>query len=121
MPPNSCRESGCKTQREFILVPNPLHILEQNLLAATVIKLCRQAVGVAGDSLSGFQGAVIFQKVRDPGGPERVKRIVGRQSSLLEHVRGVSAQKGIHSPLSFILRVITSFIIHYSKGPALSR
>jgi len=46
------------------------HVFEQNLLTAAVVKLCRPAVGVAGDSLSGFQGAVIFQKIRDPGGPE---------------------------------------------------
>jgi hypothetical protein len=36
------------------LVPNPLHVLEQNLLAAAVVEFCGPAVGVAGDSLSGF-------------------------------------------------------------------
>jgi hypothetical protein len=46
---------------------NPLHVLEKHLLAAAVIKLCGPAVGVAGDSLSGFKGAVIFQKIRDAG------------------------------------------------------
>jgi hypothetical protein len=51
-------------------VPNPLHILEQNLLAASVIKFRGSAVGVTGNALSGFQGAVIFQKIRDAGGPE---------------------------------------------------
>jgi hypothetical protein len=30
----------------------------------------------------GFQGAVIFQKIRDTGRPKRVRRIVRRQSSL---------------------------------------
>jgi hypothetical protein len=31
----------------------------------------RSAAGrVAGDSLSGFKGAVIFQKIRDPGCPD---------------------------------------------------
>jgi hypothetical protein len=34
--------------------------------AAVVVRL----VGVAGDSLSGFQGAVIFQKIRDASCPE---------------------------------------------------
>ena len=51
-------------------VPNPLHILEQNLLTAAVIEFRGPAVGVAGDSLSGFKGAVIFQKIRDAGRPE---------------------------------------------------
>ena len=49
---------------------NPLHVLEQNLLAAAVIEFRGPAVGVAGDPLSGFQGAVIFQKIRDTGRPE---------------------------------------------------
>jgi hypothetical protein len=47
-----------------------LHILEQNLLAAAVIELRGSAVGVASDSLSGFKGAVILQKIRDAGRPE---------------------------------------------------
>jgi hypothetical protein len=37
-------------------------------LAAAVIEFCGPAVGVAGDSLSGFKSAVIFQKIRDAGG-----------------------------------------------------
>ena len=49
---------------------NPLHVLEEDLLAAAVIKFRGPAVGVAGDSLSGFQGTVIFQKIRDAGRPE---------------------------------------------------
>jgi hypothetical protein len=53
-----------------ILVANPLHVLEQNLLTAAVVEFCGPAVGVAGDSLSGFKGAVIFQKIRDAGRPE---------------------------------------------------
>jgi hypothetical protein len=60
------------------------HILEQNLLAAAVIELRRSAVGVAGDALSGFKGAIIFQKIRDAGRPKRVRRIVSRQPRLLE-------------------------------------
>ena len=55
---------------EIRLVSNPLHILEQNLLAAAVIEFRGAAVGVTGDSLSGFQCAVIFQKIRDAGRPE---------------------------------------------------
>ena len=47
-----------------------LHVLEENLLAAAVIEFRGPAVGVAGDSLSGFKGAVIFQKIRDAGRPE---------------------------------------------------
>ena len=51
-------------------VPNPLHIFEQHLLTAAVIKLRGPAVGVAGYPLGGFQGAVIFQKICDPGRSE---------------------------------------------------
>jgi hypothetical protein len=47
-----------------------LHILQQNLLAAAIIEFRGSAVGVAGDSLSGFKGAVIFQKICDTGRPE---------------------------------------------------
>jgi hypothetical protein len=39
------------------LIPNPLHILDQNLLTALVIEFGGPAVGVAGDALSGFQPA----------------------------------------------------------------
>jgi hypothetical protein len=59
-----------KGESSSALIPDSLHILEQNLLAAAVIQLCGPAIGVAGDSLSGFQGAVIFQKIRDAGRPE---------------------------------------------------
>ena len=58
------------------LVSNPLHILQQNLLAAAVIEFRGPAVGVAGDSLSGFKGTVIFQKIRDTGRPKGVRGIV---------------------------------------------
>jgi hypothetical protein len=64
------------------LISDPLHVLEQNLLTAAVIKFRGPAVGVAGDPLSGLQSAVIFQKIRDARRPERVRRIVRRQSSL---------------------------------------
>jgi hypothetical protein len=43
-------------------IPNSLHVLEQHLLAAPVIEFCGPAVDVAGDSLGGFQGAIISRK-----------------------------------------------------------
>jgi hypothetical protein len=46
------------------------HILEQNLLTAAVIELCRPTVGVASDPLSRFKSPVIFQKIRDAGRPK---------------------------------------------------
>jgi hypothetical protein len=55
---------------EIKSIPNPLHVLEQNFLTAAIIELGGPAVGVAGDPLSGFKGAVIFQKIRDAGRPE---------------------------------------------------
>jgi hypothetical protein len=66
---------GC---RRRALIPYSLHVLQQHLLTAAVIELGGAAVGVAGDPLSGFQGAVIFQKVRDAGRPVRPK---GRRES----------------------------------------
>jgi hypothetical protein len=51
-------------------MPNPLHVLEQNFLAASIIEFRGPAVGVAGDALSGFQGTVIFQKIRDASRPK---------------------------------------------------
>jgi len=49
------------------LVPNPLHVLEQNLLPTAIVKFRGPTIGVASDSLSGFKSAVIFQKIRDAG------------------------------------------------------
>jgi hypothetical protein len=46
-------------------IPNPLHIFEQDPLTAAIIKFRGPAIGVASDSLRGFEGAIIFQKVRD--------------------------------------------------------
>jgi hypothetical protein len=51
-------------------IPNPLHILQKHLLTAAVIEFRGPAIGVAGNALSGFQGAVIFQKIRDASCPE---------------------------------------------------
>jgi hypothetical protein len=48
------------------------HIFEQHFLAAAIIEFRGPTVGMASDSLSGFKGGVIFQKIRDAGGPERV-------------------------------------------------
>ena len=49
---------------------NPLHVLEEDLLAAAVIKFRGPAVGVAGDSLSRFKSTVILQEIRDAGCPD---------------------------------------------------
>jgi len=54
-------------------VPDPFHILQEYLLAAAVIKFRGAAVDMAGDALSGFKGAVIFQKIRDAGRAERMR------------------------------------------------
>jgi hypothetical protein len=85
-------------------VPNPLHVFEQNLLSAPVIELGCPAVDVSGYSLSGFKSAVIFQKIRDAGRPERVRRIVRRQPRLFkpsfEHVRGIGAHKRLARQLA---------------------
>jgi hypothetical protein len=43
---------------------------EQNLLTAAVIEFRGAAIGVASDALSSFEGAVVFQKIRDTGRPE---------------------------------------------------
>ena len=67
-----------------------LHILEQNLLPAAVIELRGAAIGVTGDSLSGFKGAVIFQKIRDPVARNEWWRIMSRRktSLILDEGRG---------------------------------
>jgi hypothetical protein len=39
-------------------------------LTAAVIEFRRPTVGVAGDPLGRFKGPVIFQKIRDAGGPD---------------------------------------------------
>jgi hypothetical protein len=64
--------------KKLISIPNPLQmpssafrsILEENLLTAAVIEFRGSAVGMTGYSLVGFQGAVIFQKIRNPGRPK---------------------------------------------------
>jgi hypothetical protein len=47
------------------LIPNSLHILEQNLLSAAVIEFRRATVGAAGDPLGYFQRSSVLQKIRD--------------------------------------------------------
>jgi hypothetical protein len=37
------------------------------LLTAAIIEFCGPAVGMTGDSLSGYKGAIVFQKMRDAG------------------------------------------------------
>jgi hypothetical protein len=44
--------------------------LQEHLLSAAVIEFRGPAVGVACDSLSGFKGAIIFEKISNTGGPE---------------------------------------------------
>jgi hypothetical protein len=51
----------------LISISNPLHILQEYLLAAAVVELRGPALGVAGDPLGGFKGAVIFQKICNVG------------------------------------------------------
>jgi hypothetical protein len=43
-------------------------------LPAALVELGRPAIGVAGNSLSGFKSAVVFQKICDAGRPKRVRR-----------------------------------------------
>jgi hypothetical protein len=65
---NKDKESGlihALIYQRNLSIPNPLHVLKQNLLAAAVIEFRSPAVGAAGDSLSGFESAVIFEKIRD--------------------------------------------------------
>jgi hypothetical protein len=49
-------------------------MVEQNLLAATVIELGSTAVSVPGNALCGLKGTVIYQKIGDAGDSERVRR-----------------------------------------------
>jgi TIR domain len=53
-----------------VSIPNTLHVLQEHLLAAAIIELRCAAVSVAGDPLSGFKSAVIFQKIRDTSRPK---------------------------------------------------
>ena len=46
------------------------HIFEKHLLTAAVVEFRGAAVGAAGDALSGFEGAIVFQKVRDARRPK---------------------------------------------------
>jgi hypothetical protein len=61
---SSCRVD---TSSQVRLVSNPLHVLEQNLLSTTIIKLCGPAIGVASNPLSRLESAVILEKIRDTG------------------------------------------------------
>ena len=60
-------------------------------MVAAVIEFRRPAIRVAGDALSGFKGAVIFQKICDAGGPKRVRRRMSRQSACLSRLLSMSA------------------------------
>ena len=81
------------------LVPNPLHVLQKDLLAAAVIEFRGPAVGMAGDSLSGFKGAVILQKICDTGRPESMiadaRLYAGGFGPALDDAIGVLLAKGL--------------------------
>jgi len=49
------------------LISNPLHVLQEHLLPAAVIKLGGSAVSMACDPLGRFKSPGIFQKIRDAG------------------------------------------------------
>jgi hypothetical protein len=51
-------------------IPNPLHASSKTFWPRRSIEFRGSAVGVAGNSLSGFKGAVIFQKIGDAGRPK---------------------------------------------------
>jgi hypothetical protein len=59
-------------------VPDPFHILEQNLLTTAVVEFGSTTIGVPGNTLGGFERAIILQKIGDTACPERVGRIVSR-------------------------------------------
>jgi hypothetical protein len=67
-----CRESFEGLRLHSDLISNPFHILQKHLLSAAIVELSCPAVGVAGDSLSGFKSAVIFQKIRVE--PEKIAK-----------------------------------------------
>src|ERR1700722_16406886 len=73
-----------RNSRVYFLVSNPLHILEQNLLTATVIKFCCPAVGMTGNPLGHLQLSSILQEIRDSGSPKRMGRKCIRQSGVFE-------------------------------------
>jgi hypothetical protein len=47
------------------LISNPHHVLQENLLTATVVELRCPALGVAGDPLCHFQRSSVLQKIDD--------------------------------------------------------
>jgi hypothetical protein len=51
-------------------ISNPFHVLQEQLCASAVVKLCRSTVGMAGDSLRHLQVTAILEKIRDPGRAE---------------------------------------------------
>jgi hypothetical protein len=65
-----------------VSVSNPLHVFEQNVLTAAIVELRCPAVGVTSNSLSGFKGPVIFQKIRDASSPERMGGIIAHNAGI---------------------------------------
>jgi hypothetical protein len=56
---------------------------EKHLLAGAVLEFRGAALSVAGHALSGFESAIVFQKVRDAGRPRSVRRIVSSAPACL--------------------------------------
>jgi len=52
--------SLCGELRGGRVVPDPFHVFEEHLLTTPIIEFRGPAVGVAGDSLGRFKGAVIL-------------------------------------------------------------
>jgi hypothetical protein len=65
-------------------VPDALHVLQENFLSAAIVELGGPAVGMTGDTLSGFKGTVILQKIRDASCPEWADFQI-RQKRLLDN------------------------------------
>jgi hypothetical protein len=56
------------SQVRIILIPNPLHVLEQELLPTPIIEFGGATIGVTGYPLGHLQRAIVFQVVGDAGG-----------------------------------------------------
>ena len=75
---------------------NRLYILEQNLLAAAVIKLRGPAVGVAGNALSGF---------KETGKNRGLRCLSHRMSPALLDTNATASSATPHSKRGFALAV----------------
>ena len=50
----------CVSVRESQLIPNPLHVLEQELLPTPIIELGGATIGVTGYPLGHLQSTIVF-------------------------------------------------------------